>query len=150
MNAFPSPPASPMMMTMEASNNTTGAAYSSDMDKVICGSCDRVLSSDWFCSSCHKKCSTCNRTLIESEYCTRCWTFDNKSNQFIRNQTLTRPSLQHFYHYYYHYYALHQPQQQQQQQQQQQLHPYYYFNNPQFYDEEEEDDLSSVSTVYSS
>ncbi|KAI9282884.1 hypothetical protein BC943DRAFT_328489 [Umbelopsis sp. AD052] len=44
-------------------------------DGVICGTCDTALSSDWFCSRCHRKCSTCNRYMIQDDdFCSRCWT----------------------------------------------------------------------------
>lgn len=44
-------------------------------DGVICGTCDTALSSDWFCSRCHRKCSTCNRYMVQDDdFCSRCWT----------------------------------------------------------------------------
>ncbi|KAL7335946.1 hypothetical protein PS15p_201349 [Mucor circinelloides] len=81
MNFFPSPPSSPQL--------------SAASDKVMCGSCNKTLSSDWFCSDCHTKCSTCNRFLSDSDYCTRCWSFDHHSNCLVR-----KPSL---YDQWYHY-----------------------------------------------
>lgn len=90
---FPSPPSSPLMNSDE---------------KVMCGSCDKPLSSDWFCSDCHTKCTTCNRFLGDAEYCTRCWTFDIQSHSFIQKE----------YHYdyvrlymmYHHHHQQHQQQ----------------------------------------
>ncbi|KAG2223877.1 hypothetical protein INT45_012750 [Circinella minor] len=79
---FPSPPSSPT------------AQYDQQVvDKVICGSCDKVLSSDWFCSDCHKRCETCNRFLSAEEHCTRCWTFDTRYNTFVR-----KPRYYHYHH----------------------------------------------------
>ncbi|KAI8880963.1 hypothetical protein K501DRAFT_9650 [Backusella circina FSU 941] len=77
MDFLPSPPSSPVMM-----------------DKVVCGTCDKALSSDWYCSDCHTKCDTCNRFLSENEYCTRCWTFDHRCNGYIRKEA--RLNLYHW------------------------------------------------------
>jgi hypothetical protein len=71
MNFFPSPPSSPLL------NNSS---------KVICGSCNKSLSSDWFCSDCHIKCNTCNRFLAHSEFCSRCWSFDDKRHCLVRKR----------------------------------------------------------------
>ncbi|OBZ81467.1 hypothetical protein A0J61_10483 [Choanephora cucurbitarum] len=73
MNCFPSPPSSPVI----PNNNN---------EKVICGSCDKPLSNDWFCSSCHTKCSLCNRFLNDTEYCTRCWSFDHDLQGLVRKE----------------------------------------------------------------
>ncbi|KAI9263183.1 hypothetical protein BDA99DRAFT_559740 [Phascolomyces articulosus] len=82
---FPSPPSSPIQHNQQV------------VDKVICGSCDKVLSSDWFCSDCHKRCETCNRFLSADEHCTRCWSFDIRHNTFVRKPR----STPHFYHQYH-------------------------------------------------
>ncbi|KAG2210375.1 hypothetical protein INT46_000956 [Mucor plumbeus] len=100
MNFFPSPPSSPQL--------------TSSNDKVMCGSCNKTLSSDWFCADCHTKCSTCNRFLSNADYCTRCWSFDQHNNRLVR-----KPSA---YHQWYQYQQqLKQWYYWQQQQQQQQL-----------------------------
>ncbi|KAI7872330.1 hypothetical protein BDF14DRAFT_1752119 [Spinellus fusiger] len=70
MQFLPSPPTSPRQHYLD--------------DSVICGSCDKVLSSDWFCSDCHTKCTICNRFLSPQEHCTRCWTFSTLKNHYIR------------------------------------------------------------------
>ncbi|KAI9033916.1 hypothetical protein CLU79DRAFT_726236 [Phycomyces nitens] len=74
MDFFPSPPSSPRQRYIA--------------DKVTCGSCDKVLSSDWFCSDCHTKCSICNRFLSPHERCTRCWSFNTLQNLYIRKPNL--------------------------------------------------------------
>ncbi|KAI8381588.1 uncharacterized protein BYT42DRAFT_567078 [Radiomyces spectabilis] len=80
MDCFPSPPMSPTLLP----------------DRIVCGSCDKVLSSDWFCSDCHTKCSICNRFLALEEFCTRCWAFDSGVNAYVRKQP-TRDRLLHPY-----------------------------------------------------
>ena len=83
---FPSPPSSPIVQ------------YDQQVvDMVICGSCDKTLSSDWFCSDCHKRCETCNRFLSPDEHCTRCWIFDTRYNTFVR-----KPRYHHHRHHYSH------------------------------------------------
>lgn len=75
MDLFPSPPSSPVQQPQHDDPND---------GKVICGSCDKVLSSDWFCADCHQRCATCNRFLSAGEHCTRCWCFDSIKNMYIR------------------------------------------------------------------
>ncbi|KAI8394103.1 uncharacterized protein BYT42DRAFT_609850 [Radiomyces spectabilis] len=75
---FPSPPSSPIQ-------------HAADQIKVLCGSCDRALSSDWFCSDCHKKCATCNRFLSSQEYCSRCWSYDTLHNLYVRKPYQPHP-----------------------------------------------------------
>ncbi|KAI8147983.1 hypothetical protein BJV82DRAFT_594138 [Fennellomyces sp. T-0311] len=72
MDLFPSPPSSPIQHDDHQD------------EKVVCGSCDKVLSSDWFCSDCHKRCETCNRFLSADEHCSRCWSFDTLHNVYVR------------------------------------------------------------------
>ncbi|OAD77951.1 hypothetical protein PHYBLDRAFT_141812 [Phycomyces blakesleeanus NRRL 1555(-)] len=74
MDFFPSPPSSPRQLYID--------------DKVVCGSCDKVLSSDWFCSDCHTKCTICNRFLSPHEHCSRCWSFNTLQNLYIRKPNL--------------------------------------------------------------
>ncbi|ORZ09815.1 hypothetical protein BCR42DRAFT_423114 [Absidia repens] len=68
MNFFPSPPSSPTL----------------NDDKVMCGECDKPLSSDWFCADCHKKCEFCNRFLTGMEQCSRCWVYDSYQHLYVR------------------------------------------------------------------
>ncbi|SAM05789.1 hypothetical protein [Absidia glauca] len=68
MNFFPSPPSSPTP---------------SSFDKVMCGECEKPLSSDWFCSNCHKHCDICNRFLT-LEQCSRCWVYDEYQHSYVR------------------------------------------------------------------
>ncbi|KAI8996985.1 hypothetical protein BDB01DRAFT_830615 [Pilobolus umbonatus] len=83
MNYFPSPPSSPVIL-------------SATVNKVICGSCDKPLSNDWFCSDCHIKCNICNRFLSYHEQCSRCWLFNDTTNCYVRKEY-------HHYHYYPYY-----------------------------------------------
>ncbi|KAI8337710.1 hypothetical protein BC941DRAFT_425998 [Chlamydoabsidia padenii] len=78
MTYLPSPPTSPLL--------------ASATEKVLCGSCDRALGTDWFCSSCHTKCSTCNRFLTGQEYCTRCWLYDHGHRTLIRKRNISSSS----------------------------------------------------------
>ncbi|ORZ14510.1 hypothetical protein BCR42DRAFT_417055 [Absidia repens] len=68
MDYFPSPPSSPTPSTF---------------DKVMCGECEKPLSSDWFCSDCHKRCDICNRFLT-NEQCSRCWVYDEYQHSYVR------------------------------------------------------------------
>ncbi|KAI9004855.1 hypothetical protein CLU79DRAFT_841181 [Phycomyces nitens] len=77
MDFLPSPPSSPIQ------HSATIA---------ICGDCDKVLASDWFCSDCHSKCSTCNRFLGPGEHCSRCWAFDSRRNRHVRKPAYTGPA----------------------------------------------------------
>ncbi|KAI7868864.1 hypothetical protein BDF14DRAFT_1788534 [Spinellus fusiger] len=77
MNFLPSPPSSPLQHSVATA---------------VCGSCDKVLASDWFCSDCHMKCVTCNRFLSAGEHCSRCWFFDTLSNRHVRKPTYHRPT----------------------------------------------------------
>ncbi|CAO3623604.1 unnamed protein product [Cunninghamella echinulata] len=79
MNYLPSPPSSPLLTSISSTTSTTEKV-------VICGSCDQVLGTDWFCSACHTKCSICNRFLTEHEYCTRCWVYDHSHQSLIRRR----------------------------------------------------------------
>ncbi|CAO3628680.1 unnamed protein product [Cunninghamella blakesleeana] len=129
MNYFPSPPASPTPSTFDEDDDYMNI---NDNDKVICGSCDKPLSSDWFCSDCHKKCTICNRFLT-NEQCSRCWVFDPFKNTYVRKQQ-QQPTYYYYSHYSsyfmpnYHYPSsfLHhqQPQQQQHYQHEQQYYNY--------------------------
>lgn len=91
MNYFPSPPSSPILLNSNSNHEVVDTL-------AICGSCDKPLSSDWFCSDCHQKCTTCNRFLSENEYCTRCWKRDGGS--------LVRKNNYHQHHYIHQYYQL--------------------------------------------
>lgn len=78
MTFLPSPPSSPLLL--------------STTEQVSCGSCDRALGIDWFCSSCHTKCATCNRFLAGQDYCTRCWLYDHGHCTLIRRRNLSSSS----------------------------------------------------------
>ncbi|KAI8339013.1 hypothetical protein BC941DRAFT_421860 [Chlamydoabsidia padenii] len=78
MTFLPSPPSSPLLLSTN--------------DQASCGSCDRLLGTDWFCSSCHTKCSTCNRFLAGQDYCTRCWLYDHGHCTLIRRRNLSSSS----------------------------------------------------------
>ncbi|KAI9319675.1 hypothetical protein BX666DRAFT_1915126 [Dichotomocladium elegans] len=82
MDHFPSPPMSPAQQYY----------HDDDDHMVFCGSCDKALSSDWFCINCHKRCSTCNRFLSVDDHCSRCWTFDDQHNIFVRKQPPLLPA----------------------------------------------------------
>ncbi|ORY90532.1 hypothetical protein BCR43DRAFT_499449 [Syncephalastrum racemosum] len=71
MSYFPSPPSSP---SPYEHLDDPDFEISDDEDKVVCGTCNKVLGTDWFCSECHKKCPSCNRFLavLDDDYCTRC------------------------------------------------------------------------------
>ncbi|KAJ8654098.1 hypothetical protein O0I10_010309 [Lichtheimia ornata] len=86
MYFLPSPPASPVEQyedfddfMMDDDNNEAN---------IVCGSCNKALGSDWFCSNCHKKCSTCSRLLTQSsdDYCTRCWVYIPSRNIYVPSQ----------------------------------------------------------------
>ncbi|KAI9315382.1 hypothetical protein BX666DRAFT_397057 [Dichotomocladium elegans] len=100
MNLFPSPPCSPGSIASdlyEGDHNNNNhhhhpSSSSSAAGKVFCGSCDKPLSSDWFCADCHQKCATCNRFLSAGDHCTRCWAFDRQHSTFVRKQSISPPS----------------------------------------------------------
>ncbi|CAO3646517.1 unnamed protein product [Cunninghamella echinulata] len=132
MNYFPSPPASPTPSTFdEYDDYLTMNNNNEDDDKVTCGSCDKPLASDWFCSDCHKKCTICNR-FLSNEQCSRCWVFDSFKNTYVRKQQQQQQQYfiysynNSYYHhpyfmpssfYYHHPHPFYNQQHQQQQQQ---------------------------------
>ncbi|KAI9268225.1 hypothetical protein BDA99DRAFT_505252 [Phascolomyces articulosus] len=85
MNYFPSPPSSPS--PFEHLDDPDYVATDNE-PSIVCGSCNKALGADWFCSNCHKKCSTCSRILAlnTDDYCTRCWVYVPSQNTFVPRQ----------------------------------------------------------------
>ncbi|KAI7906087.1 uncharacterized protein BX663DRAFT_558650 [Cokeromyces recurvatus] len=97
MNSIPTPPESPELDYLPFD--------SSPFEGIMCGTCNKALGPDWFCSDCHRKCDNCNRFLCDDDgYCSRCWVFDPVQQRLIQKieKRYSSPFLQAFYqqHYY--------------------------------------------------
>lgn len=89
MDCFPSPPSSPSPYAyLDDLDDLDDPDYTPSQNEpaVVCGSCDKALGPDWFCSNCHMRCAICNRILVKDykdAYCTRCWVYVPWQNVYM-------------------------------------------------------------------